>query len=360
MRGPVALLGVLFALALPAGARAQDRAVLDARGPRLVYHRAPASWGCLDEEAFRERVANWGTGKDRLGGPDAPDVVDVRYERGNGRYRGVVVYTGAGGNSHTEVVYRDGHDCVALAYGVSFVVAERVPWPPKSCPEAQAGQAQAAAQAEACPPCRCPDCPKCRLPHLDRTRDPWQRGRGMLVGISGFVLLTGGLWADPGAAFALAVDLRGKNPETWSITGGFGMELRMSVGTIVADIQDAPNTPWTPYAIETWQVTGAFVPCARFKYLFGCGVAQLGAYVLSDDGNYKSDGQPSFAFGPRVGARLPLGEHVALFALGELLVSPFRAGFSFGPSVGGDPNVYWLPSLVQGYGGVGIEVVFGD
>ena len=182
-----------------------------------------------------------------------------------------------------------------------------------------------------------------------------------MIGLQGFVLLTGGLFADPGAAFSLGVDLRGKAPtDPWIPTWSFGFEMRAAPpARVVAREVIDPDLPTYPKTFDVGQFTALFLGCARWKYLFGCGVAQGGAYFIGTDGKYISNSQASFALGPRVGVRLPLGEHVALFGFGEALFPPVRIGFGpLGEPGEPFPNVIWYPSVAQGYGAAGIEVTF--
>ena len=77
------------------------------------------------------------------------------------------------------------------------------------------------------------------------------------------------------------------------------------------------------------------------------------------DSDYVARSEGVFTLGSRVGLRIPLGERFALFGFGETLFAPVRIGFiPLGPSGAPDPNVLWLPSVVQGYGAAGLEFIF--
>ena len=180
-----------------------------------------------------------------------------------------------------------------------------------------------------------------------------------MIGLQGFVLLTGGLFADPGAAFALGVDLRGKAPDDpWIPTYSFALEGRFALpGRVDASEQVNPG-PTYPKTFDVGQITALFVPCARWKYLFGCAAVQGGMYYLTDS-EYEPVTSGAFAVGPRLGGRLPLGDHFALFAFGEVLFAPVRIGFRPREPPGEpDPNVWWLPSVAQGYAAAGLEFTF--
>lgn len=182
-----------------------------------------------------------------------------------------------------------------------------------------------------------------------------------MISVSGFVLLTGGLFADPGAAFSIGVDLRGKAPDDpWIPTYSFGLEGRFALpGQVHAAERIDPDLPTYPESFEVGQVTALFLGCARWKYVFGCGAVQGGTYFIGTDGKFLSDSVAAFAVGPRLGARIPFGEHFALFALGEVLFAPVRIGFAPAPLPDGRiPNVQWLPSVAQGYAAAGIEFTF--
>lgn len=180
-----------------------------------------------------------------------------------------------------------------------------------------------------------------------------------MIGLQGFVLLTGGLFADPGAAFSLGVNLIGKAPtDPWVPTYSFALEGRFALpGRVEAREPFGPG-PIYPTSLEIGQVTALFVPCARWKYLFGCAAAQGGMYFVTDS-DYATTSAGVFAVGPRVGGRLPLGDHFALFALGEVLFAAARVGFMpVEPPGAPDSNVIWLPSVAQGYGAAGLEFTF--
>ncbi len=324
------------------------------KGPRLEYKHGPAQ--CLDEQTFRRRVSYWVDSIDHLAA-DSPDVVRVAFERApGGGYRATVVYTDAAGKSAPmETIVRDGDHCAALAWWVALVVAERIPRPPPRppCPEPPPCPASPpASPAPTCAPCVCPACavPKPKPP-------PWYEGS--MIGLQGFVLLTGGLFADPGAAFSLGVNLIGKAPtDPWVPTYSFALEGRFALpGRVEAREPFGPG-PIYPTSLEIGQVTALFVPCARWKYLFGCAAAQGGMYFVTDS-DYATTSAGVFAVGPRVGGRLPLGDHFALFALGEVLFAAARVGFMpVEPPGAPDSNVIWLPSVAQGYGAAGLEFTF--
>lgn len=180
-----------------------------------------------------------------------------------------------------------------------------------------------------------------------------------MIGLQGFVLLTGGLFADPGAAFSLSVDLRGKSPDDpWIPTYSFALEGRFALPGRVDATEPFGPGPTHPTSFEIGQVTALFVPCARWKYLFGCAAVQGGMY-FGTDSDYVPASSGVFAVGPRVGGRLPLGDHFALFAFGEVLFAAARVGFMpVAPPGEPEPNVIWLPSVAQGYGAAGLEFTF--
>lgn len=177
------------------------------------------------------------------------------------------------------------------------------------------------------------------------------------LGLYGMALLTGGLTADPGAAFSVGVDLRGREQtESWIPVPSLGIELRVALpGAVHARDAIDPDLPTSPRTFDVSQYTAALVPCARWKYTFGCAVVQSGFYLV-EDGKYVAQSSASLALGPRLGVRLPLVDHLALFAFGEALFAPVRIGFA--PLADPDPNVVWLPSVAQGYGAAGIEFIW--
>lgn len=323
------------------------------KGPRLEYKRGPAQ--CLDEQAFRRRVSYWVDSVDHLAA-DSPDVVRVAFERvPGGGYRATVAYTDAAGKSApVETIVQDGDHCPALAWWVALVVSDRVPPKPPQPPCSKPPPC-AACPPPTCPPCVCV-CPACAAPKPKAS--PWYEGS--MIGLHGFVLLTGGLFADPGAAFSLGVALQGKAPENpWIPTWSFGLEARWALpGTVYTREVAVPEEPHFEKALQVGQVTGLLVGCARWKYAFGCGVVQGGAYYI-EAGDSFSRSEAAFALGPRVGVRFPLGEHFALFGVGEALFAPVRIGFQpVNPPGTAQPNTYWLPSVAQGYAAAGVELTF--
>lgn len=173
------------------------------------------------------------------------------------------------------------------------------------------------------------------------------------LSLYGMALLTGGLWPDPGAAVAIGIEMRGTfSEDIWKPEFGFALEPRLAIpGRVVAHEALDPSKPTNPDIYDVGQFAVGMVPCARWKYFFGCGSLQFGFY-WRDSPAYLSAGQPSLALGPRAGVRIPLGGHFSLFAFGEALFAPVRLGFASPPS----KNVYWLPSVAQGYGAVGLEI----
>lgn len=317
------------------------------RGPRLEFQRGPAQ--CPDEKTFRREVAYWADGVDHLAA-DSPDVVRVRLEWTAAGYRGVVEYTDAAGKTTAETVVQDGDHCPMLVRWVALAVSERIPPPARPPP---------GPEPPPCPAMTCPACPAAAPSRpYPRPPNPPEPSKNMpTLGVYGIAILTGGLTADPGAAFAAGIEVRGDpRPSEWVPAPAIALELRFALpGKIHAREAIVPDRPTSPRTFEAGQFTADLVPCARWKYLFGCGVIQAGFYYVEGTG-YLSQSSASLALGPRLGIRVPVGDRFALFGFGEALFAPVRIGFA--PLADPDPNVVWLPSVAQGYGAAGIEVTF--
>ena len=338
---------------VPAGAPAQgNRVVLDPpRGPRLEYTRGPAACLSPDELATELRIL--------MRAPlrtDAPDVVKVWCSQGPVGFTCRVQHVDASGTSG-DVQRFDGWDCWRVGRETALAVAEIAGFmpEPKECPAPE--------PCPACPPaapCRCPPPRVCPSPPKPPKWNPLEQWYHMSdLSLYALGLVTGGLWADPGGAAAVGLEVRGEPPEdVWTPAAAFGLEVRVVFpGRVIANEPIDPGKPVTPDAFEASQYTLSLVPCARWRYVFGCGLLQ-GGFLFVEIGP-ESTTQASLAVGPRLGVRLPISDRFAVFGLGEVLFAPVRAGFRTVPPPGTpDPNSAWRIPVAQGYGGVGVEVTF--
>jgi hypothetical protein len=77
--------------------------------------------------------------------------------------------------------------------------------------------------------------------------------------------------------------------------------------------------------LRTWQITGAVVPCGHWRWIFGCGLVEMGALSATSDARSPRTGTAfHFATGLRGGVEWQGWEHLALRASGDLLVAPWR------------------------------------
>jgi hypothetical protein len=332
------LLAVLLALSVSPEAPAQQPPALDSpRGPRLEYTRGPTA--CLSLENFATELRMLMRAPLRT---DAPDVVKVWCEKGPMGFTCRVQHVDASGKGG-EIQRIDGWDCWRVGRETALAVAEIAGFnpAPKECPAPE--------PCPTCPParpCRCPPERVCPLP--PKPPKPWYH---MDLGLYGLAILTGNLAADPGFALSVGADVRGTLPENlWTPVFSFGFELRVALpGKAYAREAFLPGEPFTPGSLSLSQYTALVVPCARWKYFFGCVPVQGGMYYA--EGQTQAV-QGTVAAGPRLGFRVPFAKRFAVVAFGEALFTPIKAGF-VGPN-----NALWRPSVAQGYGAAAFEVTF--
>jgi hypothetical protein len=95
---------------------------------------------------------------------------------------------------------------------------------------------------------------------------------------------------------------------------------------------------------------GAFVPCGHVLVFFGCGVAQLGAWIGSVEARVSDSGPMlSIAAGGRLGVQFPVFSRFALAAYGDLL------GMLQRPALLLDDQRLWLHQPMAG--AVGAEAI---
>lgn len=322
------------------------------RGPRLEYKRGPAE--CLTEENFRREVAISLDGVDHLAA-DSPDVVQVRFERNaGGGFRVTIVYTNAQGEQDAPTVLTY-YNCEILGRHAGWAASRFVPPapdppPPEPCPTTP---------APACPPCpACRGCgtsqPATPVPPVPPSPKPWRMD--LTVGLSTYVMMTSFLTADVGPAVGLAGEVRG---QVFGVTA----ELRFVVPGVTYAREPIPGaTSSYPQEFDLSQLSALLVPCARYKFLVGCGVAQLGWLIIQSTYDLKT--QASYSFGPRLGFEVPFSEErFAVFGFGEVLFAPSPGSIQFtlpDPEKPGAPlaNTRWKQSVASAFFGAGVSVKF--
>lgn len=167
----------------------------------------------------------------------------------------------------------------------------------------------------------------------------------LTIGLRAYALMTAGLTANVGPGFGIGADVRG---EMFSV----GVEFRGVLPGITygADPID-PSKPVAPGYFDLSQWTGLVLPCLRYKYFVGCGVAQAGVFIAN--ATAQQTVLLALAFGPRLGFEVPFAERFAVFGFGESLFAAGQAGMD-------DPsgNVGWTQSIVSGFFAAGLSANF--
>ena len=105
--------------------------------------------------------------------------------------------------------------------------------------------------------------------------------------------------------------------------------------------------------LRTWQITGAVVPCGHWRWLFGCGVVEMGALSATSDARTPMT-MTLFhvAGGVRGGVEWQGWEHLALRASGDALFAPWRSALL----VNNKPA--WTTPVLVGLFGAGLVASF--
>jgi hypothetical protein len=354
----LALIGAVLAFA--GRARAQDvsvegvRPALGQKAPRLSYARGPAE--CLSEDGFRDEVAIALHGAD-LFDESAPDVLRVWFEKVPGGYRGTLEYTDADGRKEPPKP-QSYYNCEILGRmlgtSASYYLRRRSGTaapdvPPPAAPPQVPPTAPPAAE-----PLRCSLCVPSQ-PALPRSRcEPPPDDMDVTIGLTGFALMTAFYTANVGPGVGLMADVRGE-------LLSFGLELRgIFPGRVYANepiYPDDPTKQTRVVELDVSQVSAAAVPCVRWKYFVGCGVAQLGATMLKD--TVQMSTVTTFLFGPRLGFEVPITERFAIFGFGEALFIGQGAGVRY--DIDNDApaaNTRWGQSIASGFFGLGLTTTF--
>lgn len=344
-------------LAVAARARAQDgpqepaHTKAERKAPRLSYTQGPAE--CLTEEGFRSEVAVALDGADHFRAV-APDVLRVWFEKVPGGYRGTLEYTGPDAQkeplkvqtySNCEVLGR------LVGTSASYYIPRRITPPAAGVPPPPSPLSPSPAAV----PAHCSACDPSPPAPPPRKREPPPEDMDVTIGLTGFALLTAGFSANVGPGAGLMVDVRAD-----MFSGG--LELRGIFPSVVHArdpiYPDDPTKETREQELDLSQISVALVPCARWKYLVGCGVAQLGATFLKD--TLEMTTVATFALGPRVGVEVPITERFALFGFGEVLFAVRGTGAVYSLDAPGAPaaNVKWRQEIASGFFGLGLTATF--
>jgi hypothetical protein len=175
------------------------------------------------------------------------------------------------------------------------------------------------------------------------------------VGLSTYVMMSAFLSADVAPAVGIGAEVRGE-------VFGVGAEFRFVLPSRAYARERIPGaTSSIPQDFDLSQLSASLVPCGRYKYFVGCGVAHIGALIWQT-GNYTGLGV-SIGLGPRVGFEVPFAERFAVFGFGEVLFTPQRVAVQFvlpDPKYPNEPpaNTQWVQSVASAFFGAGVSVKF--
>jgi hypothetical protein len=175
------------------------------------------------------------------------------------------------------------------------------------------------------------------------------------VGLSTYVMMSAFLSADVAPAVGIGGDVRGE-------VLGIGAEFRFVLPSRTYARERIPGATFNyPQEFDLSQLSANLVPCARYKYFVGCGVAHIGALISQ---NVHGNGMlVSFGLGPRIGFEVPFAERFAVFGFGEVLFapSPIQVQFTLpDPKYPSEPpaNSQWVQPIASGFFGAGVSVKF--
>lgn len=306
---------------------------------RLDYRRAPGvATVCPDEEAFRQLVGIFAKGEDPFQA-SATNAVRVALDRRGASFRATIAVIGPNGAQRGRAEEHTSRECLGAALEAASTAYLIV------TPFTLAEPAQPAATP---PPASSTPKPSENL----QPSPPPPRKMDVTIGLSGLVLLTAGLTDNVGPGVGLMADVR---YEWFSL----GLELR---GVFPArtyartpSFPDDATKKMREVEMDNSQVSAALVPCVRWSYLLGCGVAQAG--MLLSQTTFDTIAVPLVMFGPRLGLEVPFAERFAVFGFGEALFLGYGQGFGY--DLGPNPaNVFWEPSIISGFFAVGLSATF--
>jgi len=158
--------------------------------------------------------------------------------------------------------------------------------------------------------------------------------------------MTMGFTADVGPGAYLGAEIRPF--EAFS----FELQLRgiFPARVVAADPIDPMEPYGTPKEPDFSSVTMLLMPCFRYSYFMGCGVAQFGFNVWQTPADIVLG--PSIGAGPRIGVEIPFLERFAVRVWGDVI---FQVPNTHRLD---DVNLQWTQSPVVGMLGAGLAVHF--
>ena len=257
--------------------------------------------GCPDEQMFRD-VIRAHTSYDPFS-PDAEMRLVVTVLRAGRRYRGRAELRDATGAVLWPRELPPFADCYTVVEGLGFAVSIKLD------PVGRTEPKPAAALEE----------PKPAKPRHFRTdeREPMlatQTGRPWISTGAAMVL---GLGMAPRPAAGIAIDV-GLRPPNWPEALWVALEARI-FPPAEGEADRGPTT------VRISQVTVAAVPCGHWRFLFGCGVAEIGNLSGTSDAAHPQTAKLfHLALGMRVGAEWPAVDHLAVRVSGDAILAPIR------------------------------------
>lgn len=341
--------------------------------PRLVegdvtleYRRDASAASCPDEAALRERAADAFDFRDPFvpAGSSASSHLRVEIARVDGGFRGTVLIVDDAGVALASSEERHA-DCDALVWVIGHRVALAVlrrspPAPTASTP---------AASAPSPPPSR-PSLAAV-LPKEDarrteeparRTEEPARRTEEPATRIdeaaphtpAPSAIAASDVTLTAGAGSLLTVGFADEvGPGIWlgvSVQRGW-----LSLGVEGRGVFPAPAITYEPGRTSLiTTLSGAIVPCARFKLLSGCAVVEGGSLLFTIPGIASAQTSFLFGVGPRAAVDLPiaLGLSARLFA--EATLHPVQPVFYVRRTTAPDsPLIQWVAPVASVIFGAG-------
>jgi len=315
----------------------------------LSYVVEPGTPGCDSESDFREYLANIAGGDPFIPMGPPQHTVQVVIRRVGNPFHGVLELRDAAG----EVTYREEiveRACAAVEDRLTLLLAAVVfqskypPPPPSGCDDAcieglRADVARLKVTVN-----------ELREEHnaLQKKVDEGRvRSMNLTYALSTGVLITANLTPNVGPGVWLGGEAR-------SGPLSLGLEFRVVLPSRV---------PVGPYDLDLSQYVALLVPCGRYSYFFGCGVAGAGGQ-LEYDSNSPTGAQGRsnglLQFGGRLGGEVPFADNrLAVRAWGEVLWKTPHVDDSYGKEGTSNYVRRELPD-VSAFFGVGFVVKFGD
>lgn len=183
-------------------------------------------------------------------------------------------------------------------------------------------------------------------------KDVYERRVNPVISVALGGLVSVGFTADPGPGFYAGVGLH------WNDKDDIGFVMFGEVHTLLPT-KGGTYVSKSSGEIEPLDITavsGALVPCLRYKWVLGCAVVE-GGMTLGSRPAEKNDAGVHFngmlELGPRLGIDLPVVQRFGLRAFADLRLSPLGpdAGYGVLPT----RSLVWNNPVVSGLFGLGVS-----